>query len=114
MKCISCGAEMEQKINGHCISWHCSNCGDGLASSYYDEIELDRTDYSIVINPIPTPSVEQLKTISKYLNMNYIEIRKLLTLGEAKITRKATEVKTIVSELTKVDIDFDITPSFPY
>ena len=34
MKCLSCGTDMICKIEGHCLSWNCPNCGDGIM--YWD------------------------------------------------------------------------------
>ena len=75
MKCLSCGTEMECKIEGHNLSWICHNCGDGLATSYFEPIELDQTEYCLHIAPVTAPSADMLRYFSQLLMCNYMKAK---------------------------------------
>ena len=113
MKCITCGTEMECKIEGHCLSWICHNCGDGLATSYFEPIELDQTDYYLHIAPVIAPSPDVLRYISQLLMCNYMQAKACLN-DEIIIKEKATKVREISRELITFNLDYTITPDYPY
>ena len=113
MKCLSCGTEMECKIEGHNLSWICHNCGDGLATSYFEPIELDQTEYCLHIAPVTSPSADVLRYFSQLLMCNYMQAKARLN-DEIIIKEKATKVREIVRELITFNLDYTITPDYPY
>ena len=113
MKCLSCGTEMECKIEGHCLSWICNNCGDGIATSYFEPIELDQTDYYLHIAPVIAPSPDVLRYISQLLMCNYMQAKARLV-DEIIIKEKATKVNDIAYKLTTLNLAYTITPDYPY
>ena len=113
MKCLTCGTEMECKIEGHCISWICNNCGDGLATSYFEPIELDQTDYCLHIAPLTNPSMDVLRYISQLFMCNYMQAKARLN-SELIITDKALKVRDIARKLNTFGLTYTITPDFPY
>lgn len=113
MKCLTCGTEMECKIEGHCLSWVCKNCGDGLATSYFEPIELDKTIYNLCIHPVETPSTDQLRCISQLLSCNFLQVKNKLH-DQISISDTAEPIRTIALALQRKALSFTITPSFPY
>ena len=114
MKCLCCGTDMICKIEGHCLSWTCPNCGDGVATSHFEPIEVDQTQYSLMVEQIADPTKEQIKLISQILNVNFLETRKLLIDGKASVSEKAETIQETASTLKKNHISFLISPDFPY
>ncbi|MDD6276056.1 MAG: hypothetical protein PUB20_04455 [Clostridia bacterium] len=114
MKCLTCGTDMVCNIDGHCLSWKCPNCGDGIATSYFEPIELDQAEYSIIIEKVEEPVMEQIKITSQILNVNYITTRKLLIEGDAIFKGKAIPVQNSAAILNRNNLKFSITPDFPY
>ena len=113
MKFLSCGTEMECKIEGHNLSWICHNCGDGLATSYFEPIELDQTEYCLHIAPVTSPSADVLRYFSQLLMCNYMQAKARLN-DEIIIKEKATKVNDIAYKLTTLNLAYTITPDYPY
>ena len=113
MKCLTCGTEMECKIEGHCLTWICSNCGDGLATSYFEPIELDKTEYCLHIAPVATPSADVLRCISQWLMCNYMQAKARLN-SEITITDVALKIRDIARTLSALGLVYTITPDYPY
>lgn len=114
MKCLTCGTDMICKIDGHCLSWSCPNCGDGVATSYFEPIEIDEVQFSIIIEKIVDPTKEQIKVTSQVLNVNYLTARNLLIYGNGTLTGKAMQIRESASILEQNGLSFSITPDFPY
>lgn len=114
MKCLSCGTDMICKIEGHCLSWNCPNCGDGVATSHFEPIEVDQTKYTLTIMKIALPTKEEIRLTSQILNVNFLLARRLLIDGTAELSERAQVIQKAASSLKDSNIPFSICPSFPY
>ena len=114
MKCLSCGENMICKIEEHTLVWECPKCGDGLATTYFEPIETDETNYTLSISEISEPNIDHIKLISNMLNVNFLKAKSLLQEGNATITDKAVKIRDYIRLLNKISIPFTITPNFPY
>lgn len=114
MKCSSCGENMICKIEEHTLVWECPKCGDGLATTYFEPIETDETNYTLSISEISEPNIDHIKVISNMLNVNFLKSKSLLQEGNATITDKAVKIRDYIRLLNENSISFTITPKFPY
>ena len=114
MICEKCGNEMTYKMGGHSCVWECSNCGNGLATSLFSEIELDNTTYTLSVKQCKEASTATLKTISTIFSCNLLEARSILFNGSGNITDKALKIQSYARQLDDSGIVFEITPEFPY
>ncbi len=112
--CEKCGASMEHSITGYCSSTICPQCGWGWATTYFPPIELDTTDYSIVVESIETPGVAQIRSAAKTANTNFIEAREFLKTGGVIACTKAKDIAAIAQQLKDAQIPYIIRPEFPY
>lgn len=113
MKCFTCGTDIVCNIDGHCLSWKCPNCGDGIATSYFEPIELDQVDYVLCIEPINNPTVDNLRCIASLSGCNFIEAKSKLK-EKILFTQKAKNILEIALKLRSNNIEFSIVPEFPY
>jgi hypothetical protein len=114
MKCEKCGAEMLEYREGHSCGYICSNCGWGLATSFYEPYETDMTRYSIVIRGNEATHAA-IKAISDVSGMNFLQANKLLRMPEAIVFEgRAVEILEKKKVLLENNISFKITPDFPY
>lgn len=111
--CEKCGSEMESFIKNTTCGTTCKNCGWGWVTTYQEPIKLDNTDYTLCVKPIENPSVNNLRCVAQILACNFLEAKSKL---QTKIifTEKATAILDIALKLKSNDIEFTITPEFPY
>ena len=115
MICESCGAEMRFEQDGHSICWICDNCGDAVASTYFEPYETDLADYHILLTTSFKATTSVLKLISDIANCNYIEAKKMIEKAPIEIfCGKAIDIKAIKEKLEVAGIDIKIKPEFPY
>ncbi|MBR1599899.1 MAG: hypothetical protein IJ661_13455 [Lachnospiraceae bacterium] len=115
MICEQCDIVMESFSDNSVIGWRCPKCGWAIVTSNLGKIHNDIVEYSIYItNPI-NASVDRIKLVAKITNTNYLNAKKLLEEGNCCIYKgKAVDVKNIIEELIKVEINYDVCPSFEY
>ncbi len=112
--CDKCGEEMVALDAEQEIGMTCPHCGWGWVTSFSEAYESDVTDYSIVISA-NTASMNNVKIISEYAKVNYVQAKKLIDMPEAVIfVGKASEIIGVKEELLKNNINFKILPDFPY
>ena len=115
MICEKCGTKMEWCKDGHLITWICTNCGDAVATSFFEQFEIDTTVYHIFIVPIAKVTVKELKVIAEVANCNYIEAKQKLETAPNEIFHgNALEIMSIRKKLQESNLAFTITPDFPY
>ena len=115
MICDKCGSEMRYEQDGHSICWVCDNCGDAIASTYFEPYETDLSNYRVLIVTPFKATISVLKLISEIANCNYVEAKKLIENAPVEIfSGNAVEVKTIKEKLETANIKFRIEPEFPY
>ena len=114
MKCEKCGADTLEYREGHSYGYTCPNCGWGLATTFYEPCETDRTQYSIVINGNETTRAA-IKVISDIAGVNFLQANKLLRQPQAIVFDGcAAEILEKKQMLIENNISFKITPDFPY
>jgi hypothetical protein len=114
MKCEKCGADMLEYREGHSFGYTCSNCGWGLAASFFEPYETDTTRYSIVIQENEATRAA-IKAISDVSGVNFLQANKLLKMPEAIMFEgRAVEILEKKKVLVENNIYFKITPDFPY
>ena len=112
--CEKCGAEMKPLSEIYPIGMTCPNCGWGWATTYIDPINLDESDYHMILVSSEN-SFSNIKIISEIANCNYIEAKNMIENAPTEIFRgNAVEIKEIKQKLESASIDFKIEPKFPY
>lgn len=115
MVCEKCHAEMNYCIEGSTQGWWCLACGWSIVTTYFDDISLDMTEYSICIKNIGSIDINKIKVISKIAGVNYIAARQMLEKGNICILKaRAEDILTAINKLKDVDILFEVTPEFNY
>ena len=112
--CPKCGSEMSMFYDKPALNLVCPKCGCQIATTKWDDIDLDDTDYKIILNQISNPSIEVIKAISKITGHNFISAKTMLLNGDVLVSAKATEIKEKSDYLKKINIQFIIEPFFPY
>lgn len=112
--CPKCGSEMIAIYEKPALNLTCPNCGCKITTTKWDDIDLDDTDFEIIIEPVSNPSIKQIKFISNFSGLNFINSKKILSEGGSLLIDKAVEIKEKISLLKKADIRFIISPDFPY
>ena len=112
--CPKCGAEMIAVLDKPALNLTCPKCGCKIATTKWEDIDLDDTDYEIVLKPSINHSMEQIKFISNLTGQSFITSKKLLENGGILLSAKAIELREKMKSLVEIGIDFSVTPDFPY
>jgi hypothetical protein len=91
----------------------CESCGWGFVTTYIEPIHLDETEYTLCIAPIATPSIEIIRCIANTLMCNYLNTKERLT-NEIVLKNKAVTIRDLARALHKCNINYTITPDYPY
>ena len=91
--CEKCGVEMKPLSEIYPIGMTCPNCGWGWATTYIDPINLDESDYQMILVSSEN-SFSNIKIISEIANCNYIDAKK-------KIGENNDEVMQAIDDLKK-------------
>lgn len=116
MKCEKCGHELEpvKGVYLACIGMTCPNCGWGFIRSEGDPMLEDVNDYTITIKSYDT-NQQTLRSISKCMNINYIEAKKQLDNAPfVAFKGKAYEVIKKLQILNRGDVNYSVSPNFPW
>lgn len=112
--CPKCGTEMIAVYEKPALNLTCPKCGCKIATTRWEEIDLDDTNYQIILKPFKTPSMEIIKLVSKKTGLNFIDSKKLLENGGLFMEDKAIAIKKQCNMLDNYNIEYTITPDFPY
>ncbi|MCQ2741851.1 MAG: hypothetical protein MJ239_00925 [Bacilli bacterium] len=112
--CPDCGAEMLQEYEKPALNLSCPKCGCKIATTKWEEIDLDDTVYSICIEPFENPTMEQIKVISKSTGMNFAASKTFLKSGGILFRGSATEILEKKKTLEANSCLFHIAPTFKY
>ncbi len=114
-KCPKCNINLVYDRDESTITWTCPICGWGLATTYTPPIRQDTKIYTIYILQNLSPKLDQLKTLSRILAVNYIEVKKILSFKEFVLFEgKAIDVQSVKTQLENAEIEFRIVPDFNY
>ena len=112
--CPKCGAEMIAVYEKPALNLTCPECGCQIASTKWEDIDLDDTDYEIIVKSVVSPSIVQIKLVSNLTGQNFIYSKKLLEKGGPLCRVRAVDMKGIMSSLGNCNIEYMILPEFPY
>ena len=73
--CPKCGNEMIAVYEKPALNLTCPKCGCKIATTKWEDIDLDGTDYEVVLKPSINHSMEQIKFISNLTGLN-LSLRK--------------------------------------
>lgn len=113
-KCPQCGEEMIEIYEKPALNFTCPKCGFQMASSRWDDIDLDDVSYEIFLLPIEDPEIEKIKFISNQSGINYLKCKELLNDGGSIFKGSATETKAKKELLESQGFKISIVPDFPY
>ena len=114
MLCEKCNTEMIYFKDGNSCGWNCPKCGNGVVTTFIEDIRLDETLYTIALRANPEASAEDLKIISKLASLTILEAKKLASTGGTLLEGKATIVKDSITKLKSSSMLYDVSPAFPY
>lgn len=112
--CPNCGTTMNGVYEKPALNLICPKCGAKIATTVWDEIDLDDKEYTLTISPCNNPSIEQIKSISKITGLNYIEGKEKLANGKITFKGSATKILKIQNQLNENSIRYKIEPKFNY
>ena len=112
--CPQCGAEMVAIYEKPALNLTCPKCGCKIATTKWEDIDLDDTDYEIILNPIASPSMNQIKAISNLTGQNFLFSKNLLEIGGLLLKTKAVNLKEKTALLKENNIEHFVSPEFPY
>ena len=112
--CPWCRSRTEPFREDGIMGVRCTNCEWCVVTTYIEPIRQDTTLYTLSIDKVEFPNLEQLRTVSKVLGVHYLEAKKLLQSGEAKIVNNAVEIQQIKNTLNLKSMHFNIYPDFQY
>lgn len=106
---------MNWYIKGSTQGWICPACGWNIVTTRIDEIDADETEYSLYIKNVYRIDIEKIKFVAKTANVNFNMAKHMLEEKEVCILKaKASEIKSTIAELKKLNIDFSVNPLFMY
>lgn len=114
MICEKCNSEMTYFQNGQSQGWTCPNCGNGLVTSYIDDMQLDENIYTITILPNENPSTSDLKVLSKISGLNILDSKKLAIEGGELAKGKAHKISDTIKHIEETNLLHNISPDYPY
>lgn len=112
--CPKCGSIMFENYEKPALNLVCPKCGCNIATTRWEDIDLDDKDYEIVLKRHINPTIEQIKTISMISGMNFVCSKKLLCNGGILLKLKAIDINEKIILINKENIQYTITPFFPY
>lgn len=116
--CEICGTNMIRELPegyGGGLSITCPNCGWGVASSYFDPIVTDPTDYQITLLDGNKDSVEVIRAVNKVSHRNLLKSKQLIESAPCVIFKgDAIEVHEMKEILDAESVQYKIEPDYPY
>ncbi|MCQ3035124.1 MAG: TFIIB-type zinc ribbon-containing protein [Bacilli bacterium] len=112
--CPDCGSEMIAVYDKPALNLNCPKCGCMIATTKWEEIDLDDTIYQISIMPNCKNDISTIKLLSKITGENFIKSRDLANNGGLLSSGTAIQVLELRKTLIKAGIDFKILPEFKY
>ncbi len=112
--CPNCGHQLRIKREYPSFALICDHCGWGVATTMWDPIDLDETEYVIRLAEGNIVNKKTLSLISQMTGLNFILSKKLIESFGILWSGKAREAKEKIDFLKEQEISFTITPEFPY
>lgn len=123
--CEKCGHVMIDRSFANSIHIECPNCHWGWATTTYDPIADDNTDYEIYLCSGNEQTMDNIKLIAEIMGCNFLHAKKALSSDTNTMIYKARNesvasmykaqrVQAIASRLKEGSLHFLIVPEFPY
>ena len=112
--CPECGEIMNETYDKPALNLICPKCGNKIATTRWDPIDLDSTVYEITVLKGNAESTENVKLVSKIMGENYIKSKMLLSTGFLCFKGNAVEVQNKKKILDDNNIKYIINPKYPY
>ena len=113
-KCPECGTIMNEIYDKPALNLICPKCGCKIATTYWEEIDLDDTEYEIVLVANNNPTLDQIKVVSNITGVNFMKSKEIIVTGKPIFKGNPIQVKDIVKTLKEKSLDYSISPEFPY
>lgn len=115
MECEKCKARMNWRKEGSTQGWWCPICEWNMVTTYIEDIDLDMTEYSLYIKNESEIDIDKIKFVSKTANVSAVIAKQMLDGKEVCILKaKAPQIKTVITKLQDLKIDFFVNPMFKY
>lgn len=116
--CEKCGENMIITLpEGLCGSYEiaCPKCGWGVATSYFDPILRDDTEYQIFLLEGNRVTIDAIRAVSQVSHNNLLKSRKLIESAPHAIFKgKSLDVHEKKAILDEVSVLYKIEPDYPY
>lgn len=112
--CPECGTEMDENYNKPFLLLYCPKCGCKIATTKWENIDLDETSYELILDKIESPTTDIIKLISKISGKNFICTRNDLINGDVSFKALAVEIREKKNIFDSKKIKYHIIPDFPY
>lgn len=112
--CDKCGAELRVDRCGCAVTYTCPKCGWSVATTEWEPIDLDDTQYEIRLSEGTPVSKKILSLISAMTGKNFIDSKKIIEDCGVIFVGKARDILEKKDFLTKQGVAFVIEPDFPY
>ncbi|MCD8307129.1 MAG: hypothetical protein LUD51_02740 [Clostridia bacterium] len=112
--CKVCGAMIYSFIKGSSCGSVCHKCGWKIVTTYIEPIIMDEGPYTLQLDAIPEPTIDNIRVAAKLVNCGYMEAKSRLQKGEISKTGEALEIAEAAQDLKDAGYSFSITPDFPY
>ena len=109
-KCPECGTIMNETYEKPSLILSCPKCGCKIATTRWEEIDLDDKEYEIVLVANNNPTLDQIKVISSITGVNFIKSKEIITRGKPIFKGSPVQVKDIIKTLKEKLLDYSISP----
>lgn len=115
MICEKCKGKMNWISEGSTQGYRCPVCGWNIITTYIEDINSDKTEYSLYIKNVTEVDIEKIKFVAKTTNVNFLIAKRILERREACILKAQTpKIRIVIERLQELQIDFYVEPSFDY
>ena len=112
--CEKCGTEMMVERCGCAVTYTCPKCGWSVATTEWEPIDLDETEYVFCLAKGNSANKETLSVVSKLTGKNFIAAKKAIEECDIIHKGKARDAVEMREFLNKIGIHFIIEPELPY
>ena len=112
--CPECGTIMNETYDKPSLILSCPKCGCKIATTHWEEIDLDDKEYEIVLVANSNPTLDQIKVVSSITGVNFIKSKEIIAGGKTIFKGSPIQVKEIIKTLKEKLLDYSISPEFPY
>lgn len=112
--CPKCEAQLCINRCGCAVTYTCPKCGWSIATTEWEPIDLDKTEYRIRLAEGTLINKETLSLVSEMTGKNFIDSKKIIERNEAIFIGKARTILEKKAFLTERGMGFVIEPDFPY